>query len=174
MYYCTFTCYDWLPLFEIVNGYELVYKWFDVLKKENHQTVAYVIMPDHVHTILYFPETGFDLNKIIGNAKRFMAYEIINRLEQMKRNDILEYLAAEVSGREKKKGQLHKVFIDSFDAKAIYNQKFFNQKFDYIHLNPVRGKWQLVDDYTEYEHSSASFYERGIVKKYEPFDFRLL
>ena len=59
----------------------------------------------------------------------------------MQKQDLLNYLAAEVSGREKKKGQLHKVFIDSFDAKAIYNEKFFNQKLNYIHLNPVSGKW---------------------------------
>ena len=92
----------------------------------------------------------------------------------MQKRDILNYLSAEVSEREKKKGQLHKVFIDSFDAKAIYNEKFFNQKLNYIHLNPVSGKWKLVNDYTEYEHSSASFYETGEVKNYEPYDFRLL
>src|SRR5258706_16404607 len=77
-------------------------------------------MPNHLHVILYFPEAGFNLNKIISNAKRFMpasrtgrAYEIIKRLQQMQKQDILKYLAAEVSGREKKKGQLRKVFIDS-------------------------------------------------------------
>jgi len=59
----------------------------------------------------------------------------------MQKQDILNYLAAEIPGREKKKGQFHKVFIDSFDAKAIYNEKFFNQKLNYIHLNPVSGKW---------------------------------
>ena len=42
----------------------------------------------------------------------FMAYEIIKRLEQMKKQDTLDYLASEVSEREKKKGQLHKVFTD--------------------------------------------------------------
>jgi hypothetical protein len=47
---------------------------------------------------------------------------------------------------------------DSFAAKRIYTEKFFNQKLDYIHLNPVRGRWQLVDDYTKYEHRSASYY----------------
>jgi hypothetical protein len=26
MYSCTFTCYKWLRLFEIVNGYDQVYK----------------------------------------------------------------------------------------------------------------------------------------------------
>ncbi|HEV7424111.1 MAG TPA: hypothetical protein VGO21_02890 [Candidatus Paceibacterota bacterium] len=174
MYFCTFTCYDWLSLFEIINGYNLVYKWFDVLKTSGYDTVAYVIMPNHLHTILYFPEAGYNLNKIIGNAKRFMAYEIIKRLEIRKENDLLDRLATSVSKREKKKGQLHKVFIDSFDAKGIYSKWFFDQKLKYIHLNPVRGKWQLVDDYTQYEHSSASFYEIGEVKRYKPLDFRLL
>ncbi len=71
-YFCTFTCYNWLPLVDKVKGYDLVYKWFDYLKDQGYGTVAYVIMPNHVHMILYFPEAGFNLNKIIGNAKRFM------------------------------------------------------------------------------------------------------
>jgi putative transposase len=103
MYYCTFTCYDWLPLFEMVNGYDMVYKWFDHLKTQNHYSTAFVTMPNHLHVILYFPEAGFNLNKIISNAKRFMAYEIIKRLQQVQKQDILNYLAAEVSGREKKR-----------------------------------------------------------------------
>jgi hypothetical protein len=74
MYYCTFTCYDWLPLFEMVNGYDMVYKWFDHLKTQKHYSTVFVIMPNHLHVILYFPDAGFNLNKIISNAKRFMAY----------------------------------------------------------------------------------------------------
>ncbi len=174
MYFCTFTCYKWLPLFDIVNGYDLVYNWFDQLKEDGHHTTAYVIMPNHIHTILYFPTAGFNLNKIISNAKRFMAYEMIRRLEESGNRLLLTKLSAAVSDRERKKGQLHKVFSSSFDAKGIYTEKFFIQKLNYIHLNPVRGKWRLVEDYTTYEHSSASYYERGQVKSYVPFDFRLL
>ena len=85
-----------------------------------------------MHTILYFPNAGFDLNKIIGNGKRFMAYEIIKKLEQLNRQDILNYLANGLTAREKGKGQLRKVFTDSFDAKGIYNEKFFNyEPFDF-------------------------------------------
>ena len=39
MYFCTFTCYNWLHLFDITNAYELVYKWFDELKKNNHEVI---------------------------------------------------------------------------------------------------------------------------------------
>ena len=109
MYFCTFTCYQWLPLIEIVKGYDMVYKWFDHLREQGYGIAAYVIMPNHLHTILYFPTAGFDLNKIIGNAKRFIAYEIIKQ-EQVHEQDTLNYLTGVVTEREKKKGQLHKVF----------------------------------------------------------------
>ena len=103
-----------------------------------------------------------------------MAYEIIPRLKKQGEFDLLNVLSGAVTEREKSKGQIHRVFEESFDAKPIYNQKFFVQKFNYIHHNPVSGKWNLVNDYTDYEHSSASFYELGVVKGYQPFDFRVL
>ncbi|MEO8406117.1 MAG: hypothetical protein ABI480_16030, partial [Chitinophagaceae bacterium] len=94
--------------------------------------------------------------------------------EEGKHQRLLDYLASSVSIRERKKGQKHKVFKDTFDAKGLYNENIFQQKFRYIHLNPVRKGWRLVNDYRNYEHSSASFYELGIVKRFQPFDYRLL
>ena len=73
---------------------------------------------------------------------------------------------------EKKKRQKHKVFEKSFDAKAVYSDKFLIQKLNYTHRNPVSGKWHLEDDYVLYEHSSASFYEDGRVQHYMPKHFR--
>jgi hypothetical protein len=32
LYFITFTCCQWLPLFEITDGYDIVYNWFDYLK----------------------------------------------------------------------------------------------------------------------------------------------
>jgi hypothetical protein len=43
---------------------------------------------------------------------------------------------------------------------------------DYIHRNPVSGKWSLVKDFTTYEHSSASFYELEIIKHFEPKQYK--
>lgn len=58
------------------------------------------------------------------------------------------------------------MFKESFDAKDCRSSEFIFQKLAYIHKNPVSKKWQLVNDYTQYEYSSASFYEKGI-KKYD-------
>ena len=45
-YFITFTCCQWLPLFEINYGYDTVYKWFAYLKSKNHFLEGYVIVPD--------------------------------------------------------------------------------------------------------------------------------
>src|SRR5204863_309545 len=116
----------------------------------------------HIHVLLYFPEMKKSLNSIIGNAKRFMAYEIIKRLEAEKNFTLLEELHYSVKKGERKKGQRHKVFEDSFDAKECYSNEFIYQKLEYIHKNPVSKRWQLVNDFTDYQYPSASFYERGI------------
>ena len=134
LYFITFTCFNWLPLFQLTNSYDVVYKWFNYLKeKHNIQTTAYVIIPNHLHCILFFPSSEFSLNKIISNAKRFMAYQIIKRLKENNQTEILQQLQSAVTDKEKKKGQLHKVFEESFDAKSIDNKNFFLQKLNYIH-----------------------------------------
>jgi len=80
-------------------------------------------MPNHVHALIYFPEMKKSLNTVIGNAKRFMAYEIIKRLEEQKNLAMLEELYASVKEKERKKGQRHKVFEESFDAKECNSYK---------------------------------------------------
>jgi len=69
-----------MPLVDKVNAYNIIYKWFDYLKAQGHFINAFVIMPNHVHVIISFIETEQSINNIIGNGKRFMAYDIIKKL----------------------------------------------------------------------------------------------
>ena len=48
IYFITFTCAQWLPLFQITNGYDAVYNWFNVLKQTGHYIIGYTIMTNHV------------------------------------------------------------------------------------------------------------------------------
>lgn len=171
LFFCTFTCYRWLSLIEITNGYEFVYRWFAYLnQKRQADIVAFVIMPNHIHVIILVHD-ACSINKIIAEGKRFMAYSIVKRLNEHRRDDILDFLHGSVSEKRKNKGQRFRVFEDSFDAKIIISYNFLMQKLNYIHLNPVRGKWRLANDYTLYTHSSASFYENGIIHHYKPVHF---
>jgi len=57
-FFITFNCYQRFPLIEKVNGYDIIYKWFDHLKDKGHFINGYVIMPNHVHALICFVETG--------------------------------------------------------------------------------------------------------------------
>jgi REP element-mobilizing transposase RayT len=161
-WFVTFTCFNWISLFQITNSYDLIYDWLNMIKeKYSIDTIAFVIMPNHVHLILHLNISN-DLNKVISNGKRFIAYEIIKRLKSQNQNDILNILSKACSEGEKKKGQLHKAFEPSFDAKEILYNSFLLQKLNYIHNNPVSGKWQLAETFIDYEHSSVCLYENNL------------
>ncbi len=66
---------------------------------------------------------------------RFIAYEIIRHLKERGANSILLQFKEGLTNRQLEKGQHHKVFEESFDAKYIYHRQFLLQKINYIHLN---------------------------------------
>ncbi len=158
-WFVTFTCFNWLPLFQVTQSYDMVYSWLKLIDdKYQIKTLAFVIMPNHVHLLLYLTDNKVNLNTIIGNAKRFMAYDMVQRLKAQGEPNLLHNLTSACTEKERAKGQLHKVFEPSFDAKPIYMPGFIYQKLDYIHHNPVSGKWSLATEFTDYPHSSAVFY----------------
>jgi len=160
VYFITFTCTNWLPLFKICNAYHAVYKWFDHLIEQGHYIIGYVIMPSHVHAIIAFTNTGKSINTIVSNGKRFIAYDLVKRLKEMNSNLILNELNNDLNNTEKKEGKIHGVFETSFDWKECRTEKFIQQKLNYIHWNPCKGN-KLVELPEQYIHSSAKFYITG-------------
>lgn len=178
IYFITFTCFNWLHLFNVSNSYDLVYNWFDVLSSKGHWITGYVIMPNHIHLLLYYSGEGKSLNTIIGNGKRFMAYEIVDRLKDLKEFELLRTLNKAVEQKDRIRGKLHEIWEDSFDIKECRTEKFILQKLNYIHFNPCTDKWKLSERTYDYFHSSASFYELGLtnyslVKDYRDFLYLL-
>ena len=161
IFFITITCYKWIPLLQITNAYDAVYKWFNYLKEKGHYITGYVIMPNHIHLLIAFSKTDKNINKIIGNGKRFLAYEIIKRLKKTGNISLLNQLGEAVEITDRKRGKLHEVFGGSFDIKECLTQKFIQQKLNYIHNNPCSGKWMLADCPGIYLHSSAGFYLTG-------------
>ena len=159
VFFITFTCANWLPLFQLTNAYASVYKWFDILKSKGHHIIGYVIMPNHLHVLIAFSNTSTPINYIIGNGKRFLGYQIIQKLTIQQENNLLEQLKKYVVPSKKRINKQHQVFEPSFDWKECYNIKFMKQKIDYIHSNPCKkGLGKLPEDYV---HSSATYYFTG-------------
>ena len=118
-------------------------------------------MPNHIHALIGFRKTDQSINTIIGTGKRFIAYEIVQRLKNQQEENLLEQLKLAVNRTDAKRNKLHEVWEDSFDWKHCDSQKFITQKLDYMHLNPCSGKWNLVEDPAAYVYSSAGYYLTG-------------
>ena len=171
LFFITFTCHQWIPLIKITNGYDIIYKWFDHLKFNGHFINGYVIMPNHVHLLIGFIGCQQSINTIIGNGKRFMAYEMIKRLIANNNNILLEKLAKNVELHRRQNKKLHEVWELSFDWKDCRGNDFIYQKLDYMHMNPCKGKWQLAESPIEFPHSSARFYICGVQGIYPVTNF---
>lgn len=158
-FFITFTSYNWLPLIEKTNGYDIVYNWFNHLSQKGNFINGFVIMPNHVHAIISFVNTGQSINTVIGNGKRFMAYEIVKRLKAANELELLNFMCDSVSIARKNKNKQHEVWEPSFDWKLCLSNEFIQQKLDYIHANPCAKKWLLVENMVDYLHSSAKYYQ---------------
>lgn len=161
-FFITFTCKDWLPIIELCKGYDVVYQWFSILKANGHYINGYVIMPNHVHVLITFVDTGQQINSIVGNGKRFMAYTLVKRLKAFNYLKLLKRLHESVELTRKKNKKLHDIWENSFDWKHCASDYFIYQKLNYIHANPCKGKWMLSSNFEEYPYSSAFFYLTGI------------
>lgn len=171
-YFTTFTCHQWLPLLEKAEIHTYLPNWINQLSSRGLVTCGYVMMPNHLHLLVYVQKDCKGLNSVLGEGKRFMAYEIISRLKDKNEKSILVQLAEGVQENERSKGKKHQVFRLSFDAKTVAGDESINKVLDYMHHNPVNGKWRLVDDFTKYPYSSAGFYENGEKGLVNIVDFR--
>src|SRR5687767_14629642 len=172
IYFITFTCYQWLWLIEMTKAYELVYKWFNILSETGNAITGYVIMPNHLHLLLYYAARAKSLNAVIGNGKRFLAYDIVKRLVLQNQLRLLSRLEEAVHPSDGIRGKKHEVWIDSFDVKECRTEKFVLQKLNYIHNNPCSPRWKLAASPIDYLYSSASFYICGKPGLFPVRDYR--
>ncbi|HMZ50378.1 MAG TPA: transposase [Flavobacteriales bacterium] len=159
-FFCTFTCWQWLPLIEKAACHDHIYRWMHQARTQGFRFFGFVIMPNHVHLVIHAPE-GRSINTLLANAKRFMAYTILDALVRQGEMGILAKLQAAVRPSDAQRGQRHRVFNTSSDIRECFDEAMIQQKLNYIHTNPVKGKWTLAENHLNYPHSSAGFYERG-------------
>ena len=159
VYFITFTCFNWLPLIEIAEGYDLVYNFFDVMKENGNEVLGFVTMPNHVHLLFHYTNGKQSLNAIIGNGKRFIGYDIVKRLEDRREIVLLNQMKEAVTAKDRQRNKKHELWQGTFDVKECRTEKFILQKLIYIHNNPCSQRWRLAARPVEYPHSSARFYD---------------
>ena len=151
-FFVTTACVNHTPIIEQTNSYRLLeHSLMFVSKKYKADILAYVIMPNHIHLIIYFKAEN-RLSDFMRDFKKYTSVEIIRKVIEQRWQDLLTKLKSSSKGRK------FQVWQHRFDDVFLESKWLIEQKLDYIHSNPLQEQWQLVKDATDYEYSSAKFY----------------
>jgi len=77
-----------------------------------------------------------------------------------------------VKAKDRQRGKKHQVWQGSFEIKECRTESFVLQKLNYMHDNPLSGRWRLSHRAIDYLHSSAAQYNIGKVRAYAVKDYR--
>ncbi len=152
--FLTFGCYRHLPLFQIPFLCETFLRELDTLRNEfDLELWAYVIMPDHVH-FLVFPTRDVDFRKELGKLKRRFSHFALGWLKE---HDQLTYAKLQVI----RKGEITYRFWQHGGGhdRNLWTPDRIRLALDYIHNNPVKAG--LVTLPEEYKWSSAKAWATG-------------
>ncbi len=116
---------------------------------------SYVIMTNHIHCI--WQAKNSNLSDVIRDFKKHTSNEIIKAINanEESRKDWLK-LVFEYHAKFNNNNSINQVWQNGSHPIELSSPKFFKQKLDYIHLNPVRAGW--VKEPEDYIYSSASNY----------------
>ena len=153
IYFWTATIHNWLPLLQANANKELILSSLKKLSNDKLISVyAFVIMPNHIHLI--WSQHGMNGKETPkGSLLKYTAHIFLEHLKAMGKSELYIVKAA---------NKKHEIWQTDSLGIEIYNKKIAHQKLNYIHFNPVSGKWQLSKNDLDYYYSSARFYETGI------------
>lgn len=155
-FFVTTTCYDWLHVFTSPAYFRILFDSLTfVSKKYEADYLGYVLMPNHLHLLVYFKRKN-QLSNLMRDFKKFTSGEIRRLVEAENRSELLEKL------RFEKREQKFKLWQDRFDDVFIKSREMAATKIEYMHLNPLQAHWSLAVRPELYPYSSASFYELGL------------
>jgi putative transposase len=116
-----------------------------VLARQSAKCVGFVLMPDHVHALIWLPKTD-QLSRFMHEWKRQSSL----RVRQWYRQKTANYSASI--------GEGEKFWQPKYYSFSIYEQSKLEEKLQYMHLNPVRAGF--VGRAVDWRWSSARWYEK--------------
>lgn len=154
-FFVTTTCYKWYHLLANDSCKKIICDSIEFLNSKYEACLlGYVIMPNHIHLILFFSKQN-SLSDWMRDLKKYTAVKIRQEIERRGEIELLERL------RVPEKKQVFKIWEDRFDDVILADSRILSTKLDYIHTNPLQEHWGLVSKPEGYAFSSAGFYEYG-------------
>ncbi|MBI3737526.1 MAG: hypothetical protein HY258_00580 [Chloroflexi bacterium] len=156
LYFVTFTVVDWLPVFISETACKIVTDSFNFCTQNKYLRVqSYVIMPTHLHAILF--DQDFDAERLkhtLDDLRKFTGRQLADHcMEHMPK--IFTETFKSHAGEDRQR----RFWQPTQHPEGILTEKFWKQKMDYLHWNPCRaGLVHLPEDW---RFSSASFWVAG-------------
>ena len=152
IYFVTLTIQNWVPIFyDIPETHFIVIDSFKYLcKHENVEIYSFIIMKDHLHFIWKCPNQ-IENNELITKFKKYTGLKIVKHIQSMG----TDYINNFTSSRQDRKHKIWKIRGGAFHIKS---KQIFLQKLFYIHNNPTKGDYKVVESPEEYLFSSAKSY----------------
>jgi REP element-mobilizing transposase RayT len=156
-YFLTMTVVGWIDLFTRKNHKLVVIDSLKYCQKEKGLEIyGYCLMPSHLH-IIARADGNFTLSDILRDFKKFTSKTLIRQIideDESRKDWILDYFLKK--GENLKGITNYKLWQDGNHPEEISSNKFFDEKLDYIHNNPV--KELIVEKPEDYFFSSARNY----------------
>ncbi len=146
-HFVTFSCYKNRRFFDLdLTRRVLLGILNSQLSLQKGKCVGFVIMPDHVHVIVWFPEPN-QLSYFVKQWKQCSSIKM-KKIIQEKMPNYFDKISEEEPVWQRKFYSFH-----------IYSQQKLEEKLNYMHMNPVRA--ELVEKSIDWKWSSARYYELG-------------
>lgn len=151
IYFWTATINKWQKLLYRNEFKDIILNSFEYLSRLNKIDVfAFVIMPNHIHTIWRINELN-GKETAQGSFLKYSAHEFKKLLSP---NELSNYHTNSIN-KNYEFWQRDPLAIHLYTPEVAY------QKLDYLHNNPCTEHWQLATEPEDYLYSSASFYEKN-------------
>lgn len=145
VHFVTFSVYRKRKLLDHDHAKRIFLGWFnEVLDQYEATCVGFVLMPDHIHALVWLKKVG-QLSRFIHSWKRRSSVG----LREWYRQVSPQYTAGF--------GEGDRFWQPKYYAFEIYERKTLEEKLQYMHLNPVRVGLATVA--TDWRWSSARWYE---------------
>lgn len=154
IYFWTNTIKDWKHLLKKDHYKEIIIEQLQWLKNRNKILIyGLVIMPNHMH-ILW---------ELLAKNGKEMPHASFNKWtsSQFLKDLRLRHPQVLQTFKEKTFERNHRFWQKDPLAVIMDCKDKFEQKLDYIHLNPLQEHWNLTEYPEEYRWSSAEFYASG-------------
>lgn len=152
MHFLTITVIEWIDIFTKPEYFKVIIDSLNFCQTNKELKIfEFVIMSNHIHLIVRANE-GNKLSQIVSDFKKHTTREILKLLANDSRRYILNLLKNSYS---RKKDYDLQIWQRKNYPEVITTEKFYQEKANYIHRNPVKKEYvKLPEDWI---YSSAGF-----------------